>query len=315
MEQRRTAASVGGTVKITVFGGAGFLGSHVCDALSDAGHAVTVADTRPSPWLRADQRGLTADITNAADVEQAVDGADMVCNFAGIADLADADAAPVETARVNVMGNMQVLDACRRAKVRRYLFASSLYVYGRSGGFYRASKQACELFIEQYQASAGLPCTIVRYGSLYGPRADARNGLHRFVSEALRDGHVTYYGTADAQREYVHVEDAARATAGLLDDEAFAGANIVVTGGAALRIADVFRMMGEMLGRPLRVTYAADPLNGHYSMTPYAFMPRVGRKLVPPLTVDFGQGLLKLMEEIHRQQHPDLHECGGNYLL
>ena len=222
-------------MKITVFGGAGFLGSHVCDALSDAGHAVTVADTRPSPWLRADQRGLTADITNAADVEQAVDGADMVCNFAGIADLADADAAPVETARVNVMGNMQVLDACRRAKVRRYLFASSLYVYGRSGGFYRASKQACELFIEQYQASAGLPCTIVRYGSLYGPRADARNGLHRFVSEALRDGHVTYYGTADAQREYVHVEDAARATAGLLDDEAFAGANIVVTGGAALR--------------------------------------------------------------------------------
>ena len=302
-------------MNITVFGGAGFLGSHVCDVLSQAGHAVTVADMHPSPWLQECQHQLQADITSAAEVAQAVAGADMVCNFAGIADLADADANPVETARVNVMGNMQVLEACRRAKVRRYLFASSLYVYGKSGGFYRASKQACELFIEQYQAAYGLPCTIVRYGSLYGPRADDRNGIHRFVSEALRDGHITYYGTAEAQREYVHVEDAARATVSLLEDDAFAGANITVSGAAGMRIADVFRMLGEMLGRPLRVTYTADPLNGHYTMTPYAFMPRVGRKLTPPLTVDFGQGLLKVMEEIHRQQHPELHECEGSYIL
>lgn len=65
-------------MKITVFGGSGFLGSHICDKLSGAGHAVTIVDLHPSPWLRQDQTMITGNILDEDVVHQAVQGADMV---------------------------------------------------------------------------------------------------------------------------------------------------------------------------------------------------------------------------------------------
>ena len=300
-------------MNIVLFGGSGFLGSHVCDALSDAGHAVTLVDLRPSPWLRSDQRMATGDLLDEKLVDEVVSGADAVFNFAGIADIGEANSRPVDTARVNVLGNVIALEACRKAGVKRYVFASSLYVYGKSGGFYRCSKQSCELYIENYHAMHGLEYTILRYGSLYGPRADRRNAIHRFVAEALETGTITYYGSPEALREYIHVEDAALSTVEILRPE-YANQNIVLTGNEPMRVGDLFRMIGEMLGRDLEIKFQNDPGSGHYQITPYAFMPKVGRKMTPHLSIDLGQGVLRVMEEVHRALHPDLPEAGGFYL-
>ena len=291
-------------MKVTVFGGSGFLGSHICDKLSDAGYDLTIVDVRPSPWLRDDQKMVVGSILDEDCVQAAVEGAEVVFNYAGIADIGEANERPVDTARLNVVGNVMVLEACRRAGIGRYIFASSLYVYG---------KQACEIYIENYQAMYGLPYTILRYGSLYGPRADMRNAIHRFVHEALTTGSITYYGTPTALREYVHVDDASSATLHVLGPE-FANQNIIISGNQPMRVADLFRMIGEMLGKELEIRYQNDPNSGHYQVTPYAFMPRMGRKLVPPLTVDLGQGILRVMEEEHRQIHPELQSQGG-YLV
>lgn len=300
-------------MRITVFGGSGFLGSHICDKLTAAGHAVTIVDIAPSPWLLPDQRMIVGSILDEGIVAEAVADADMVFNYAGIADIGEASSKPVETARINVMGNVIALEACRKAKVSRYVFASSLYVYGKSGGFYRCSKQACEIYIENYQAMYNLPYTILRYGSLYGPRADKRNAIERFVYEALTKGKIRYYGAPTALREYVHVDDASTATLAILAPE-FANQNIIISGNQPMRVGDLFKMIGEMLGKELEIEYENDPNSGHYQITPYAFMPKVGRKLVPPLTVDLGQGILRVMEEEHRALHPELATEGG-YLI
>lgn len=292
-------------MNITVFGGAGFLGSHVCDKLTEAGHSVTIVDLHASLWLLPGQKMITGSILDEELVQAAVRDADMVFNYAGIADIGEANARPVDTARVNVMGNVIALEACRKAQTRRYVFASSLYVYGKSGGFYRCSKQACEIYIENYQAQYNLNYTILRYGSLYGPRADHRNAIERFVYQALTRGKITYYGAPTALREYVHVDDAATATLAILAPE-FANQNIIISGNQPMAVGDLFRMIGEMLGRELEIEYENDPDSGHYQITPYAFMPKIGRKLVPPLTVDLGQGILRVMEAEHRALHPEL---------
>ncbi len=300
-------------MKITVFGGSGFLGSHVCDKFAEAGHEVTIVDLTPSPWLKEGQKMVVGSILDEEVVDGAVSGVDVVCNYAGIADIGEANSRPVDTARLNVVGNVMALEACRRHKVRRYIFASSLYVYGRSGGFYRCSKQACEIYIENYQAMHDLDYTILRYGSLYGPRADNRNAIHRFVHEAMTTGAITYYGAPTALREYVHVDDAATATLEVLEDR-YRNENIIITGNQPMRVGDLFKMIGEMLGRDIEIRYQNDPNSGHYQITPYTFMPKVGRKLVPPLTVDLGQGILRVMEEEHRALHPELASEGG-YLV
>lgn len=300
-------------MRMTVFGGSGFLGSHICDKLTEAGHIVTIVDLTPSPWLKDGQRMIVGSLLDENVVDEAVRDADMVFNYAGIADIGEANSRPVDTARINVMGNVQVLEACRKARVERYIFASSLYVYGKSGGFYRCSKQACEIYIENYQAMYNLPYTILRYGSLYGPRADRRNAIERFVYEALTRGVITYYGSPTALREYVHVDDASTATLEIMAPE-FANQNIIISGNQPMRVGDLFKMIGEMLGKELVVEYQNDPNSGHYQITPYAFMPKIGRKLAPPLTVDLGQGILRVMEEEHRKLHPEMLEEGG-YLV
>lgn len=132
---------------------------------------------------------VTGSLLDEDLVNTVVSGADAVFDFAGLADIGESNQKPVETARINVLGNVILLEACRKAGVKRYVFASTLYVYGKSGGFYRCSKQACELYIENYHDMFGLEYTILRYGSLYGPRADRRNAINRFVAEGAGKGH------------------------------------------------------------------------------------------------------------------------------
>lgn len=300
-------------MKITVFGGAGFLGSHVCDKLSDAGHEVVIYDIVPSPWLRPDQYMVVGDIINEEAVLKAVDGAGAVFNFAGIADIAEANERPVDTVKYNILGNTIVLEACRQKSVGRYIFASSVYVYSKSGGFYRCSKQACEQYIENYHEAYGLEYTILRYGSLYGPRANNSNAIYRFVREALETGSITYYGTPDALREYIHVEDAALSSVEMLKPE-YTNQNIVLTGNQPMTVGNVFKMIAEMLDKNINFVFKNDPGNTHYMVTPYSFSPRLGKKMIPPVQFDLGQGVLRIIEDMHRELNPDMHDVGG-YLL
>jgi UDP-glucose 4-epimerase len=283
--------------KACVIGGAGFLGSHVADQLSQAGYSVCIFDRRESRWLSGSQQLVIGDVLDTEALTRVVAGADVVYNFAAVADLNDALDKAVQTVEINVLGNVNALEACRRNSVRRFVYASTVYVYSRQGGFYRCSKQSAEHYVEEYQRSYGLEFTILRYGSLYGPRADASNGLYRIVHDALVHGSLSYLGDPEAIREYIHVDDAARASVVALADE-FRNESVVLTGHQPIRVVDLLKMLAEILGLPDAVTCRGEAYPGHYVRTPYAYQPKLGRKYAPQLHVDFGQGLLQLIDEV-----------------
>ena len=290
-------------MKIVVIGGSGFLGSHVADHLSQAGNDVTVYDHVPSVWTRPDQKMIVGDISDFPKLLAIMKGADVVYNFAAIADLDQARNQPLLTADVNILGNVSVLEACRVSKVKRFIFASTVYVYSRVGSFYRCSKQAAELFVEEYQKMYGLDFTILRYGSLYGPRSDESNGMYRIVSTALESGKIKFTGHIDTMREYIHVEDAARASV-LALDEKFRNESIVLTGQEPMKVLDMLRVLAEILGVPTdEIDFENVSSADHYTRTPYAYQPKMGRKYIPSLHVDLGQGLLQLVEEIVSEIH------------
>jgi UDP-glucose 4-epimerase len=285
--------------RVCVIGGSGFLGSHVADQLSEAGYRVRIYDKAPSRWLRPDQEMVVGDILDVAALMPAIAGAEIVYNFAAVADLNYALTRPVETLHVNVLGTVNVLEACRAQSVRRFVYASTVYVYSREGGFYRCSKQAAEHYVEEYQRAFGLDFTILRYGSLYGPRADPSNGLFRIVRDALTCGSISYAGNPEAIREYIHVEDAARASVVILGEE-FRNQSIVLAGHEPMRVLDLLKMLAEIMGMPDAVDFRDEEYAGHYVRTPYAYQPKLGRKYAPPLRVDLGQGLLQLIDEVRR---------------
>lgn len=291
-------------MKVTVIGGSGFLGSHVADHLSEAGHEVLIFDRKPSPWLRDDQRMLVGDLLDTSILNEAISGAEIVYHFAALADLNDALDKPLETVRVNILGTVQALEASRIHKVKRFIYASTVYVYSREGGFYRCSKQAAEHYVEEYARAFNLDYTILRYGSLYGPRSDESNGLHRVVRDAIKAGVVRYAGSPEAMREYVHVEDAARASVVALGKE-FCNESVVLTGHQPMRVADLMKMLAEILGFTGTVEFIEGDNAGHYVRTPYAYQPKLGRKYTPPLHVDLGQGLLQLINQISSDINPN----------
>src|SRR5690349_17052567 len=123
--------------KAIVFGGSGFLGSHVADELSNQGLDVTIFDIKGSTFLKPNQRQVVGDILDKATVMQACEGMDYVYNFAGLADINEARENPELTAQLNVMGNVYILEAARKFKAKRFIYASTVYVYSESGSFYR----------------------------------------------------------------------------------------------------------------------------------------------------------------------------------
>jgi len=284
--------------RAVVVGGSGFIGSHVADHLSDAGYRVTIYDQTQSNWMRSDQEMVVGDVLDKDKLERAIAGVDVVYNFAALADLNQALDQPLKTVHINILGNMNVMEACRLHGISRFIYASTVYVHSREGGFYRCSKQASEAYVEEYQRVYGLDYTILRYGSLYGPRADETNGIWRIVHSALYDGTVRYQGNPESMREYIHVEDAARASIDALGDE-FRNESVVLTGQEPMRVFDMLKMLAEILGMPEgSVEFVEGNYTGHYVRTPYAYQPKLGRKFIPPMHVDLGQGLLQVIDEL-----------------
>lgn len=285
-----------------VTGGAGFLGSHVADALSQAGYRVTVFDRRRSPYLRADQTMIVGDLNDRDAVDAAVRGADFVFHLGAVADIQDCADDPVTAARVNVLGTVNLLEAARRHGVRRFVFSSSAYIYSRHGGFYRASKQAAEAFIESFAEAGGPPFTMMRYGSLYGRRAGPKNRINRMIAEAVTKGAITFPGHGDAMREFIHVADAARMSVEALAPK-YENKFVLATGYERLRIRDVALMIREILDRDIKIEFAEGEPPGHYLMTPYTFKPSMAEKMVASEFIEIGHGLLDCIHEAHEAAH------------
>ena len=284
--------------KAVVVGGSGFIGSHVADNLSDAGYQVVIYDKTESKWLREEQQQVIGDVQDAEKLDKVIVGAEVVYNFAALADLNQALEQPLKTVNINILGNIHVMEACRAHSVKRFIYASTVYVHSREGGFYRCSKQASEAYVEEYQKIYGLDYTILRYGSLYGPRANETNGLYRVVKSALDHGVVRYEGDIDAMREYIHVDDAAKASIDAINSE-FRNESVVLTGQEPMKVIDMLKMLAEILGLSIdKVEFVEEQYAGHYIRTPYSYQPKLGRKYIPPMHVDLGQGLLQVINEL-----------------
>ncbi|MBZ0165998.1 MAG: NAD(P)-dependent oxidoreductase, partial [Candidatus Omnitrophica bacterium] len=256
-------------MKVIVFGGAGFVGSHVADALSEEGYNVAIFDKQTSAYLRADQDMILGDILDPESVKAAVSGCDYVYNFAGIADLDDATTRPADTVTQNIMGTVNILEACRQCKIRRLVYASTVYVYSERGGFYRCSKQAAELYIEEYQRKYGLEYTILRYGTVYGPRADESNSVHRYLKQALTNQKIICAGSGEEMREYIYICDAAKLSVQILHNKRHVNTHIIITGHHPMRFMDFLKMIKEILGDNVEIKLTEpDVASAHYNMTP-----------------------------------------------
>jgi UDP-glucose 4-epimerase len=287
-------------MKVLVAGGAGFLGGYVVDQLIERGHQVTIFDVNP-PRPGVSARFVRGNILDTQAVAAAVDGNEVVYNFAGLADLNDSIDKPVETVSLNVIGNLNVLEAARQRGVKRFVYASSVYVFSQKGAFYGASKKASELIVEQYGQQYDLGYTIIRYGSVYGERADSNNRIYRILRQALLERKISFPGDGLEEREYVHGRDAAKLSVDVIESDKYRNQNVILTGTERFKYTELLNLIREMLNDEVDIEMLGNEYKGHYVLTPYSFSPKVGLKLINNPSIDFGQGLLDCINRIYQE--------------
>lgn len=287
---------VDSSTKVVVIGGAGFMGSHTADELTDKGYEVTVFDCMKSQWINEKQKMVVGDVLDIELLFEVLTDAKYVFHFAGVADIGEAKRNPGKTINTNVIGVTNALEAAVNAEVDRFIYASTMYVYSSHGSFYRASKQCAETIIEAYHDTFGLDYTLLRYGSLYGRRAQKWNGLRKYVEQVVKEGKIDYKGSGKERREYIHALDAARLSVNILD-ETHKNKAITVTGQQILSSEVLIDMIFEIANVKRNVNFSLTNVDtDHYETTPYRYSPQDAMKLVPDEFVDIGQGILEIVE-------------------
>ncbi len=262
-------------MKVLITGGAGFIGSHIVDALLEKGHDVAVVDDLSSGRRRNVPQGVKfyqVDI-RSPELEDVFrhERPEVVSHQAARANVRESLEKPVLYAEVNVVGSVNLLECCRRNGVRKIIYASTGgAVYGEPRFLpvtedhpihpldpYGASKHHVEHYLELYQVNHGLDFTALRYPNVYGPRQD-RHGeagvVAIFTGLMLEGTQPVINGTGDQERDFVFVRDVARAN--LLSLERASGSILNIGGGVGTSVNQIYAQLAELTG------FKQGPLHG-----------------------------------------------------
>jgi len=214
-------------MKVAVTGGAGFIGSHLTDHLLKAGYEVHILDNFSSGHYYHDHPNV---IVHEVDIRSkraqaiiAEEKPEFVFHLAAQADVTRSINNPCEDADININGTINILEGCRKAKVKKIIFSSTSAVYGNLQkatideqdhtapiSYYGLSKLSAEKYIQLYQELYGLDFTILRYGNVYGPRQTAKGegGVIAVFMDRIKEGScLKIHGDGKQTRDFVFVED------------------------------------------------------------------------------------------------------------
>jgi UDP-glucose 4-epimerase len=242
------------------------------------------------------------DILNYKELEKAIKGADIVFHFAALADLRQSLKKPLDTVKLNILGTVLALELCRKHKIKRFIYASTIYVNSIEGGFYRSSKRAAEDYIEEYRKFYGINYTIHRFGSLYGPRSDNSNGVRIILKNAIYKKELTYSGTKKTVRNYIHVLDAAKACAETLNKK-YKNKYLTITGNKKLKLSIFLKNLSKILNITKKIKFKNKKAIGHYETTPFTYKFKKGENFKIKSNIDIYSGILQLIEEIKNEKN------------
>jgi UDP-glucose 4-epimerase len=251
-------------VRVLVTGGAGFVGSHVVDAMLEAGHEVTALDnlrTGKRRNLNPRARFVEADLLKD-DLEPILAGIEAISHHAAQASVGGSTANPVYDATLNVVGSVRLLEAARKAGVGKVVYAAS---GGSTYGVpqylpideqhpidpispYAVSKHTVEHYLRTWQELYGLRFTSLRYANVYGPRQDPHGeaGVISIFADLMIRGEQPLIHGEGLPRDYVYVGDVARANA--LAIKRGDGAMVNIGTGVAIPVKTIFDLLKELLG-------------------------------------------------------------------
>lgn len=284
--------------RVLVVGGSGFLGSNLADYLTNKGYDVGILDKKKSRWIGNKQKFYNLDIGNIVELKKILKNYSYVFHFGDIADLNYLYNKPIISITENILKTVNLLKICKEVGVKKIIYSSTVYVNSYEGGFYKASKIAAESYIREFGKIFKLNYTILRFGSLYGPRADSSNSVYRIIKNALNNKKLFFEGTKDSEREFIHVDDAASCCLDALNKK-FDGMTLMITGYSKITMEKLLLYIREILKIKNFPKFGNKKNISHYKITPYSLEDsNMLKNYSPNLRTDIGQGLFDLLKYI-----------------
>jgi len=230
-------------------------------------------------------------------VDEYVEDYDYIFYLSAFSDIKHCNACPVSAFAVNVNGLLYLLEKIKEQNTT-LIFSSSVYVYNNSSGIYGITKRTAESIIKWYSKNHSLDYRILRYGTVYG--IDSLNSMYKLIKTALDTGIISYYGTGEEIREYIHIKDVVNCSLEILNDK-YKNKTLTLTGHFPMKAKDMCYILREILGEGYDIKFESQVPSGHYTTTPYSYMPDISEKYVANTFYDLGAGLLSLIKEIEEE--------------
>jgi UDP-glucuronate 4-epimerase len=301
---------------ILVTGGSGFIGSHLVDNLLDEGHRVTALDNFNDfydPAIKRENcrahgdydtyRLIEGDIRDVAAIETCFSEGELgeVIHLAAMAGVRPSIINPTLYQEVNLIGTMNLLEACRRYSVDRFIFASSSSVYGNNEKVpfseedrvdnpispYASTKKSGELMVYTYHHLFGIKAACLRLFTVYGPRQRPEMAIHLFTDSIHHDREILRFGDGSTRRDYTYVDDIVAGIQGCRNAE-FDYEIINLGRSDTVSLSDLIAKLEKRLDKKARVTVKPDQA-GDVRQT-YADIAKAKRLLdfTPRISIDQG---------------------------
>lgn len=303
---------------VLVTGGAGFIGSHVADAMIAAGHSVAVLDdlsTGKRANVNPAARLHVADLCDRAAVDAVMDAErpEVICHLAAKANVRESMVKPVLYAQVNILGSLNLLESAREHGVRKIIYASTGgAAYGEPQYLpadeehpvnpldpYGASKHHVEHYLFIYNKHYGLDYTTLRFPNVYGPRQDPDGEagvVAIWANQMLNGGQPVINGTGEQERDFVYVGDIARANVLALDKGS--GAILNLGSGVGTPILDIFHALKRATGSACEEVHGPAKLGEVFRI--YLDSSRAGAVLGWEADVSLDEGLARTVDHFRQ---------------
>jgi len=307
-------------VHVVVTGAAGFIGSHLCEALVARGHRVTATDgfdgfLYPAEVKRRNAARMSmpvveAELGDAAAMTALVRDADVVCHLAAIAGVSPSLLDPARYVQTNLVGTTVLLEAIRASACRRLVFASSSSVYGavhaddlsKVAAFreddlcltpaspYAATKRAGELICSTFRDLFGIGVTSLRFFTVYGPRQRPDMAIHKFTAAIAAGRPITMFGDGESRRDYTFIADIVAGVVASIERVEPASWNIYNLGNTqTVSLAEMIATIEDVVGKRAIVERQPDR-PGDVPIT-FADVSRAARDLGYAPTVSLPDGV------------------------